>query len=127
MPAPKLVIDKQPMAPDRSLERDAQPTGTGSVTEAQLSEEDQKRERIAFGSSRRRRVDPPAWFAELAKTKAPPGKVVEALLERLPQIEDVELVRMMVNELGRTESASAVLRRTLTPEVAARLNLKGVE
>ena len=103
-------------------ERDVRSSMAGRVVEDPIHPDDESRERAAFGSETRRRVDPPAWFVELARTRATPDKVVEALIERLPEIKDSEVVRLMVNELGCLESAEEVLKRNLIPEVAAHLS-----
>lgn len=118
------VIHKRVLALDPFPERDVRPTGAGGVAEDPIQKDDERRERAAFGSGRRRRVEPPAWFLELARSRAAPEKVFQTLIERLPQIKDSELVRLVVNEMGRVEAAEGVLKRNLTPEVASRLHPK---
>ena len=122
---PELRIRRATLAEDPAPERDVRPTGAGRVTEASIQKEDERRERTAFGSGTRRRVAPPAWFVELARNRAAPEKVIDSLSERLPGIKDTEVVRLVVNELARLPSAEDVLKRTLTPEMASRLNPKG--
>ena len=122
---PKLVIRKGALAKDPFPERDVRPTGAGRVAEAPIQKEDERREKAAFGSGTRRRVDPPAWFVELARSRAAPDKVIDMLVERLPEIQDTEVVRLIVNEMGRLEAAENVLKRNLTPEMASRLHPEG--
>jgi hypothetical protein len=122
---PKLVIRKATFAADPYPERDVRPTAAGRVAEAPIQKEDERRERAAFGSGTRRRVDPPAWFVELARNRAAPEKVIDSLTERLPEIQDTEVVRLVVNELARLPSAEDILKRSLTPEMASRLHPKG--
>jgi hypothetical protein len=122
---PKLVIHKAALDEDPLPERDGRPTGAGRAAEAPIRKEDERRERAAFGSATRRRVEPPAWFVEFARSRAAPEEVINSLVERLPEIEDREVVRLVVNELGRLESAEDVLKRSLSPEVASRLHPKG--
>ena len=122
---PKLVIRRQPLPVDPFPERDARPTGEGRVAEAPIRKVDERRERAAFGSAKRRRVKPPAWFLELARSRAAPEKVIETLKKRLPEIKDLEVVRLIINEMGRLGAAEDVLKRNLTPEGARRLHRKG--
>jgi hypothetical protein len=120
----KLVIRKESIVEDPFPERDGKPIGGDSVTEDAIPKNDERNERAAFGSAKRRRVDAPAWFLNLARSRAEPEKVFTALIERLPDIKDTELVRLLVNEMGRFEAAEDVLKRNLTPEVAGRLHPK---
>lgn len=122
---PKLVIRKQPLPEDAFPERDVRQTREGGVAEVPIRKVDERRERAAFGSAKRRRVHPPAWFLELARSRAAPAKVIETLKKRLPEIKDLEVVRLIINEMGRLETAADVLRRNLTPEGVRRLHRKG--
>jgi hypothetical protein len=122
---PQLIIRRASLPVDPLPERDVKPTGAGAVAEDPLDRNDERRERAAFGSGQRRKVEPPDWFLELARSRAAPDTVFQILSERLPEIEDPELLRLMVNEMGRLEEAQDSLKRHVTPEAVRRLHPEG--
>jgi hypothetical protein len=119
---PQLIIRRATLPVDPFPERDVKPTGAGAVAEDPLGPTDERRERAAFGSGQRRKVEPPDWFLELARSRAAPETVFQTLSERLPEIKDPELLRLMVNEMGRLEEAQDSLKRYVTPEAVRRLH-----
>jgi hypothetical protein len=101
---PKLVIRKELLPKDPFRGRDVRPTEAGAVAETAIQKDDQRRENSAFGPAMQRRVDPPAWLLKLWQPNRA-GEGSENLDERLPDIKDSELVRLVVNEMGRTRGS----------------------
>lgn len=67
-------------------------------------------------------MDPPEWFLDLARRRARPDEVIETLISRWPEMEDLEQARLIVNELGRLNEGGEAISRAFTPEVMRRLH-----
>ena len=119
---PKLSVHGRSLAPDALVMRDPQASAAGELPEPRLPDEVRRREDASFGTGKPPKVNSPDWFLELGRRRAAPSEVIQVLLERLPDITDLRQAKLMINEIGRIESAGEVISRMITQDILSRLH-----
>jgi hypothetical protein len=85
-----------------------------------LTREERERREEPDQPSSRRSVRVPDWFRELASRRASPEQVIDAILERLQELDDPADALVLFNEVGRIPGAGEALSRRVTQELVDR-------